>query len=1015
MAYVKPQVLVYQEFAATPTAQETTLRAWIVGQNAILHERGENVLGDFETFSGSNIETLIPGLQAGSLVDADSVRVYVDGALLEYANIDSVAVTEDNVDTAVYAWCSVEAPNQLVFNNFNVKENGNHARNAQLGVRDVQVGDIVRITGYGAAIAGTTSCEEVAFDTRVIDYAVTVGNSEILTPVRKTNAYGEYTVTTDLQGAATTAYTGKLAEEIYTVNVNLDAETYFVLSASDTDNTPATAAPIAVKTVNDVENYVFKVGANGVTVTVPAEGFNASAFTVTVKAAAYTVEEGSAFTRIDTDLYNATVNLALSGTYNPLVSGAIKQVYKITATAKNNTTACANIEFRIISESGLDNQYNVQATKDASGNYVFNVTGDGSVIATIAATDFANVNVGDSWAYILTGNYSPATLTVADDAVFTGEADEVYVVTCISGGTVAASGSASVGAVPQIAYTTLSGSDYRSGISVASAAAVVTTGYGVKFYFAAGDLALGETYVIRALSGQNNEVRTLVLQDSLPQELQTGTITSAADIVTFNVKLCIKKDIELTSGIELEGKTLTVDTTNVKVTDSAFTTLTGSLIALSVLSGTVSVAFKELVAAGVGTIQYCDNLDALSAIPGPLTPDNPLKYAVYKALTNSNGVSVAYTNVQDNTPTGWQEAFAAGSGSRDVYTLVPITQDITIQNIAVAAVLQDSNEEICAWKTCMLNTAAPKTVQRVGRDTSLDGSSVTAVMTAKGLVQITSKYNAKANASLEQVKPGDVLRFYTGLNYTEYVIDNISGDTMTVLNPPKDGVAIPSTIEVWHEYTKDEQIEHVASVAQSFANRRVSLLWPDVIQDGAYELPGTMLCAAMAGMVSGILPFQGLTRVSISGFSSVDRSAGYFSETQLNKLAESGVWIVTEDLDGTIYSRHSLTTATGDLLYAEEMVTRNIDDICINIRAYLDIFIGVTNVTSDTMDRIYRVLYNYLERISSSIYSDIGPQLTAYSIISIEQDALLLDRINVVVAGVVPKATNAIEFHIQAS
>jgi len=997
MAYVKPQVLVFQEFTNAAASIAADLPAWIVGQNAEIHERGEAVVGDYADYRGSNVDTVLPNLSAGSKVEEDSVHIYVDDALIQYCEIPAADTAAED---AVYAYCMTEAPNQLVFNNFNVKENGNFARAAELGTRDVQIGDTIRISGYGAAVAGASECAEVSFDTRVVDFAVTVADSTIMDPARKTNKAGTSTASCSIASAELGTYTGSLAEEHYQVYVDKNSLTYWVASASDTDNYPSSAAAIQQRD----GKYIFKIGTQGMTASI-AEADLTGDFTVSVTSGTSTASN----TPFRTDLYTGPYEgITLSGEYDPLPTGFLSQVYKITVTGKHNTTACSNLELRIISESGLDNQYKVQALSDGSGNFTFNVTGDGNVTATLTAEAFANVTVGTQWAYTLTGAYNPAKLVVdKEKSNYSGDEDTLYIISCISGGEITTESTAEK--APVLAYQTLSGSDYRSGITVAKAGQAIETALGLNFSFEAGQIALNETWIVRVLSGKNTEVRALVLSDSLPQEIQT-----TSEIIPIGVKFCVVRDVELTEGVEIDGTQLKIDTLTAKVHLEEFQSISGQLIDLQILSGTISAAYREWVADGVASINWIASINELEAIPGPLTPDNPLKYALYKALSNSNGSPVAYTNVQDDTQDGWAEAFGAASGSREVYALAPITQDINILKLAAAAVQQDSNEETCAWKICYLNTAVPDKIQVVGRDTSFDGNSVIALMNTKGLVQITSKYQAKANASLESVKPGDIVKFYTGFNFTEYVIDSVSGDTFKVQNPPAAGIVVPSIIEIEHTLTKNEQVEYIANIAQSFAHRRVNFIWPDAVSEGTYTLPGSMLCAAVAGLASGVLPHQGLTRVAVAGFDGLLHTAGYFTETQLNTLAEAGVWIVVRDDDGTIYTRHARTTDATSLTYAEEMITRNVDHISFAIRQLLEPYIGVTNVTDETIGNIRTRLLYYLMHISENSYSAVGPQLTWYQIIDISQDPLLLDRINVIVSGTVPKAVNNIEFHIQA-
>ena len=231
----------------------------------------------------------------------------------------------------------------------------------------------------------------------------------------------------------------------------------------------------------------------------------------------------------------------------------------------------------------------------------------------------------------------------------------------------------------------------------------------------------------------------------------------------------------------------------------------------------------------------------------------------------------------------------------------------------------------------------------------------------------------------------------------------------------KEAIDISTSIEVWHHLTRDEQVAYICDIAQSFSNRRIKLVWPDLVGEGGWELPGTYLCAALAGLTSGILPNQSMTRVSLSGFDDLSRSFGYFTDTQIKRLAASGVWCVVEDQDGTVYTMHGRTTDTLSIQYSEEMMTRIIDFISFRIRELLEMYIGTTNVTEKTLDEIRSNLALYLRTISELNYNAMGPLATEFNIISVEQDPLLLDRVNVAFDIKVVKCTNYVAVHIQAS
>lgn len=1040
--YIKPQVLVYQEFQATPSAADTDLRAWIVGPNGVTHKRGEESIGDYADVPRGGLTTEIPGLEAGSLVDEPSVKVCVDNALLQYAHV--------KVDTtsSTRAYNNPGTPNELVFDGFNLAEFKTYQRASALGNRDVQPGDTVRISGYAASIPGVTQCEDVSFDTKVLALSVEETASSIGPVVRQTNKGGSYETSVQVQvgdGDPTAAsdatvggtYAGLMAEEVYTLTIVNDGEKayYIVDSASGIDSFPTMQAlpeGVAVEASGSVEahtDYTFAVGKKGLTLTVtelPEVSTDTTSYIITLTYEGIT--EG-AVKRFDPD-HKATEltgdaltadgkNFTFTGHYDPKPTGWIRQKYWITATAVNTTTSCQNVEFHIVSESGLDDSPKVQATVSGS-SWSFKLNNE--ITGSFTQSQFESIEPGDTWLYEFSGAYDP--ISIETEGTYTGDDDDTYIITCVSGGQVGSEDN-----IPKVVIHSRTGSEYIGPVEVTEHGVLMSLGVQFNFVYteASGndpasndDMALNDTWVCRVRSSKSGRVNGLVLRDSIPDELRS---VSASSIVPLDVKFCVSEDIEI-SDFELEDTTISIPF-GVKVEVEGITERNGAPKPLDLIAGEMSVQYREWSANGAGCLNYIANTDELDRIPGAIEPDNPLKYGVYKALANSNGTTVVYTPVVGNSLDAWNDAFAAGIGSREVYTLVPLSQDIQILNLAATVINNDSNEETCAWKNGFFNVAAPTRIMRVGKSdnlihqTSTDGEKVFATIiadeTGKGVVEITSKDAGRANASLLEVKEGDELRvFGTGRDYTSYIITGIKGDTLTIRGV-NESVVIPTSIEVWHHLKRDEQVDYICDIAQSFSNRRIKLVWPDLVGEGGWELPGTILCAALAGMISGILPNQSMTRVSLSGFDDLTRSLGYFTDTQIKKLAASGVWCVIEDQDGTVYTMHGLTTDTLSIQFSEEMMTRIIDLISFRIRDLLDTYIGTTNVTEDTMSAIHKTLSTYLGRVAASNYNAVGPLITKFAITSIEQDPLLLDRINVVVNLVVVKCTNYIAVHVQAS
>jgi hypothetical protein len=209
-----------------------------------------------------------------------------------------------------------------------------------------------------------------------------------------------------------------------------------------------------------------------------------------------------------------------------------------------------------------------------------------------------------------------------------------------------------------------------------------------------------------------------------------------------------------------------------------------------------------------------------------------------------------------------------------------------------------------------------------------------------------------------------------------------------------------------------EESEAIAKVAGAYNDRRIRAVWPDKIEGAGLIQEGYFLNCALAGLASAVLPQQGLTNVQVAGFSAVPRSTR-FNKLQLDNMAKSGVWIVTQSRDGELYTRHALTTGDyEDINQREEMITRNVDSISYRVKDYFAPWIGVTNVTPSMRDIILGgadKLFRLLKTERST--PQLGGQLIDATIDRFFISEVFKDRYVLYVTYTVPYATNNIEVH----
>jgi len=964
MAYVKPQVLVFQEFSIVPTEITEPLRAHISGPHAMLHrysDADEKALTRLGTYNALS-ETCYawPRRIPGSRVDFPYTKLYADNALLlYYEDTISNLVTTTRPVSGKSNW--VESVAGAVEDGVAVyfKQNGGYNRSDVFKDRDVKLGDTV----YLRAVEDTeTSCIEHELWTSVAGFASSTVDSEIENATRD-----------NIVNAGTTT-----------------------LSAS----VPASG--------NDYLQIA------GITNCVRLEAVNA-------------------------------IN------YDGVEDGSVSETYTIEV-VKSSISGCDASVLRIRSASRLDDVTEVTAAAFGSettiGTRGLRVTFDlysdevGGCGPEAAAAGVApdNFVVGQKWQVTVTQAF--AAVYAASNSVtgtYTGEKNDTYIIECVRGGSIEQGGTS----FPQIMVRTAKGLDFsgpteitNSGDTAGDFFQIGSSGVAVAFADIAGDpvtqMRKGDKWYVKVVSAAAGPVNKLILKHDLPAAMRT---TSSIDM-----KLYIQDDIQISQNrigyaplINYE-----LEPTQICVKDGVVAyhpewTDNGVEQPLLLKGGTLYVEYREWLSELCDEVNGINNVADLDQIRGPLDPDNPLKWGVYKALSNSNGTAVKYTAVcEPEDLDSWVQVLERIKGRDDLYNLVPLTFDKEVHDLYAAHINNESNEIANNWKGGFfaLQSRNHKLVVGEGAEVKgVSGETISAPVLATVADDPTATGTQYTRLQVptgsgyfitNEVQPGDLVRYNFAVDgfgeaqYSEYVVDSVLSENSLLLYSGTDtAVTTPQRVEIWHNLNRNELADDVATRAGALSNRRVCAVWPDQVGSAGRLMPGYYLAAALAGLASGVVPHQGLTNVEVGGFDDFTRSYKMFNETQLNRLAEAGVWIVTEDRDGTPFTRHALTTDNLDLNRREEMIRRNVDSISYLFLRRLRPYIGRTNATPTMVDKLTREVNQLIRFFKSNGYTEeLGSQLIDGSVRILRIHPLLKDRIEIVLDLVVPAPLNNIELHL---
>jgi hypothetical protein len=951
-SYVKPQVLVFQEFRILPTEITEPLRAHVAGPHGVLHrysdadEKQDSLLGAYDRLNDTCYAW--PQRLAGSRVDMPYTKVYIDDALLQYYKHDiGIGST---VVTAVES-----RSNWIQASDLSFKSNGAaYPRSSVFADRDVQLGDVVRVR----IVSADNDCDETVIDTTVVGFASEQVSSRILPATADT---------------------------------------------SNQDNVAATSSIVDLTPVS-LQNSL-----------------------------------------------SATILVGENGTgYDGLAAGVVEEVYTVEVT-KSTVAGCSAARLRVVSDSGTDDVAELQpnAVDDATGETPIGTRG---LTVRFSADGTDTFVVGQKWRFVVTQQYEEvvavsdaasinsveASVTGAGNDIlgqYAGDKNDTYVIECTRGGTWAN--------LPEITVRTVKGLDFSgptevTGDGTTVSVAIGTNGVKVKFFGTAGSgdavagLRKGDKWYISCVSSAAGPVRRLILRDDLPAD-----VLSAEDM---DLTLFIKDNIQVS-----ENRVGFAPMTNYWTEDTQICIQEGIIAyhpewtaggveqPLNVISGKVYVEYREWVAELADQVNSISGVADLDVIRGQLHPDNPLKWGVYKALSNSNGTVVKYTAVvEPEDLNSWVQVLERIKGRDDMYNLVPLTFNKQVHNLWAAHIGGESNEYANNWKAGFFALPSVPVVKVVGEGVTVAGVAGN-VVTDPVLATLSDDPNATNTQYTKlqvtsgngyfvtnDVRPGDIVRYaYTvdgfgDETYAEYVVDEVQSESTLLLYSGADApVTVSQRVEIYHNRNRNEIAEDIAQQAGALANRRVVGVWPDQVGEAGTLQPGYYLAAALAGLVSGVVPHQPLTNVEVAGFDDYSRSYKYFNETQLNRMAEAGVWIVTEDRDGTPHTRHALTTDNLDLNRREEMIRRNVDSMSYLFLRRLRPFIGRTNAQDGMVRRLRYEVTAVIDFLKANGFTEeLGSQLIDGAIRTLQIHPLLKDRIEIVLDLTVPAPLNNIELHL---
>lgn len=440
----------------------------------------------------------------------------------------------------------------------------------------------------------------------------------------------------------------------------------------------------------------------------------------------------------------------------------------------------------------------------------------------------------------------------------------------------------------------------------------------------------------------------------------------------------------------------------------------------------VHIGYKAERTDLVGQILTINDTTDLENILGTADPyDNQLAFGVEIALSNSGGAPI-YAITTDPDPLKTElvahtEALELAEAQL-LYWLVPLTTTTAVQAAYKAHADAMSLPSSGNWRVALLNQAIPTVRYILGRP---DGADVDGDGIPDNMIPAT------LSGSSILLSTGDVGTVGTGDNLYITVSDGNGGFTTEAaieVNSAAGNLIVLATLPttaagqvfIYVERTaeKQDQAQTIADQSATYSDKRIYNFPGNVrVNTAAFAnavVPGYFLMCAVAGLGSGLPAQNGITNITVAGISGLEHGNFYFSENQLNLMAQFGTMLfVQESQSTTPYCRHGLSTDVSVLEYRELLKVKNWDYLSYYYKNILAPFIGTWNITPDTLNTIRQTIISASETLLGRKLPKVGPPLLSYSINRLIQDPNNADAIIVDIQIAIVSPNNYTNVYLQ--
>lgn len=659
------------------------------------------------------------------------------------------------------------------------------------------------------------------------------------------------------------------------------------------------------------------------------------------------------------------------------VSNALLKVNETPLTASSTEDAPNKLVFdqAVQTENGVTRAPELGGYDVREGDTLYIAkTGSETVTATVVDVQAQQTAANVSAAVYGSDNTGTGTVPATTGSVFTGSNDITYLLEIVSvnGGT-GSSGSGSAGGTLSARVIALAGATYQATIAFTAGEATAIDAYGVKLTFASitsTAYRVNDRFQISCTAAKDGAVNIVMINTELPSTHLDGDL---------EVSVCSRN---VAVGDVAVGESMWHATTsNITIEDSIYVAVGESRYML--MEGDMYVAYREQLLDE--SLEVIDARSEYAAeFAGLAVPENPMGMWYRLALT-AGGTAFYMMSVAEDTDAGYERAVALAGKYEELYAIVCFRQTAAVQAAVSAVIDKYAAPEIAQFKRGWFT---PLTTQvSTYYEKNDDGSIILGTIHDSELT-----LEAPGNAVSGGVRAGDTVTVVNSFNAVtdsyetkSYTVARVVDSSTVALTNAAD-VDMMSQVVFSRQMTSAQYANAMAAEARSWNNYRINLVWASSINALGYtDIDLAYLPGILAALRAASAPHAPLSDVTVPGITITDVEK--FTDSEYEAMNDGGVWIVANDSFGNAITYHQITTRTDGTIAEEDSVVSNADSIVREFRFGLHEFRGNANVTDALLAQMRANIYAIADQIMGRTYAaQYGPQMTAFEIVSLEED-----------------------------